>query len=249
MTNRDEQKNYNPLTDTVALETREGAAGLGGKVTEDDMEWEKIVRKRPLIKTSKGQSIDLSGTDSGFGTVHLNLEWSAPKPIGFVEKIKSLIGFKKGIDLDLGCLYELTDGRRGAIQAFGDVYGDFNNAPYIHLLGDDRTGVTTGEDMYLNGNQWDKIRRIVFYAYIYDGIPNWSQTDAVLTVFMKDQDPVDVHLYEYEDGLPVCALVKFENIGGALQIKNLSEYFPGHAEMERAFGFGLNWEEGSKDQE
>lgn len=247
MTNTDEQKNYDPLRDSVTLETRSNAAGLAGKKGMDDPDWEKIVKKRPHVKTVKGQAFDLSNQNAGFGAIHVNLEWSEPKPVGFLEKVKSAIGFGKGIDLDLGCLYELTDGTRGVIQAFGEVFGNYNEAPYLHLKGDDRTGVTTGEDIYLNGDKWDNIRRVVFYAYIYEGVACWSNTDAILTVFMKDQDPLDVRLQEYEDGLPVCALVKFENVRGQIQVTNLNEYFPGHAEMERAFGFGLNWEEGSKD--
>ena len=46
----------------------------------------------------------------------------------------------KGVDLDLGCLYELADGRKGVIQALGNAFGSLNRRPWILLDGDDRTG-------------------------------------------------------------------------------------------------------------
>jgi len=37
-----------------------------------------------------------------------------------------------------------------------------------------------------------------------------------------------------------------ENINGQLQITKLIDYFAGHQQMDRAFGWGLNYVAGSK---
>ena len=54
------------------------------------------------------------------------------------------MGGTSGIDLDLGCLYELNDGRKGAVQALGNAFGSLTNPPFISLDGDDRTGDSVG---------------------------------------------------------------------------------------------------------
>src|SRR5438128_1255594 len=44
------------------------------------------------------------------------------------------------VDLDLACMYELTDGTKGVVQPLGEFFGNINEPPYIHLSGDDRFG-------------------------------------------------------------------------------------------------------------
>lgn len=48
------------------------------------------------------------------------------------------------VDLDMGCLYELADGTRGAVQPLGNLLGDLNDPPYVKLSGDDRFGSGSG---------------------------------------------------------------------------------------------------------
>jgi tellurite resistance protein TerA len=55
--------------------------------------------------------------------------------------------------------------------------------PYIQLSDDDRTGaLQTGEWLRINGKNWDQIHRVVIFAFIYQGVPNWAETDAVVTI-------------------------------------------------------------------
>src|SRR3546814_18681145 len=69
----------------------------------------------------------------------------------------------------------MQDGYKGVIQALGRSFGDFNQAPWISLSGDDRTGaVTGGETIRVNGRFFDRIKRIAVFALIYDGVPNRS---------------------------------------------------------------------------
>ena len=83
------------------------------------------------INLQKGQKVSLEKN-------LVNLNWnSRPAKQGFLS---SLLGGNQGIDLDLGCLYELKNGQKGAVQALGNSFGNLNQAPYISLDGDDRTG-------------------------------------------------------------------------------------------------------------
>ncbi|MBK67642.1 MAG: Tellurium resistance protein TerA [Rickettsiales bacterium] len=238
----------NPLLETPDLETRDNAAGLKGKSLKDLDSWEKMVQKRDIRDVFKGSALNLEcDKTTGFDTIRFQLEWERPKPQGFFNTLKDKLGKGQDIDLDLGCIYEMKDGTAGVIQPLGDLYGAFNKPPFIELSGDDRTGADeAGENLKVNGTMWPNIKRIVVYAYIYDGSTTWSQTKAKLHIWMKGQDPVNVNLEQYEDGLPVCVIAKLENVDNNIQIKNVNEYYPGHAEMDRAFGFGINWEEGRK---
>ena len=74
------------------------------------------------INLQKGQKVSLKkNTASGLGEILVNLNWnSTPVNKGFLS---SLFGGSSGIDLDLGCLYELKDGKKGTVQALGNAFG------------------------------------------------------------------------------------------------------------------------------
>ena len=85
--------------------------------------------------TKKGQSINLE-KKAQLGPITVNLNWNQQTKSsgGF---LKSLFGNNSsGIDLDLGCLFELTTGEKGAIQALGNSFGSLQHPPYIELDGD-----------------------------------------------------------------------------------------------------------------
>jgi tellurite resistance protein TerA len=44
----------------------------------------------------------------------------------------------------------------------------------------------------------------------------------------------------------VCVIAEVENVRNGIKLTNHTEYFPGHAEMDRAFAFGLSWSDGEK---
>lgn len=246
MTEKKSVNSINPLIEEADLETRKNAAGLKGQSLKDLDSWEKITQKRDIRDVFKGNALDLK-CKSSFDTIRFQLVWEKPQPKGFWNKVKENFGKGERIDLDLGCIYEMKDGSVGVIQPLGDLFGAYDRSPYIALCGDDRTGSgDAGENLRINGNKWCDIDRVVVYAYIYDGPTSWSKTKAKLRIWMKDQDPLNINLDQYEDGLAVCALAKLENIDGNINIKNLNEYYSGHAEMDRAFGFGINWEAGRK---
>jgi tellurite resistance protein TerA len=188
----------------------------------------------------RGQAISLEKRGSTFGEIVVNLNWSRGK--------RGFFGGGSAIDLDLGCLLELADGQKGVVQALGRQFGSFHDLPFIQLDGDDRTGdVSRGETMRINGAQWSQIQRVAIFANIYDGVPNWQQTDGVVTVTMPDQPPIEVRMTEGRNNMRLCGVVLLENDSGRLKATRIVEYYRDQSELDQAHGWGLRWVAGSKD--
>ena len=206
-----------------------------------------------------GQTAIVNPTKEGIANFEIGVAWDNVKPRKPPQKKKGFLAgllgsgtpevkTSKGVDLDIGCLYELKNGKRGAIQAFGDMYGALETEPFIMLSGDERTGDAEGEDelISVNGKRWDEFQRIVIYIYIYGGASNWETVKPQIQVRVPEEKPMIVTLKARREELALCAVAGLENVRGGIRMTNFLEYFPGHAEMDRAFGFGLEWDEGQK---
>lgn len=230
--------------------THANSKGAAGFISPYDDSQEADFLSRP------GQTAIVNPTKEGIKDFEIGVAWDnvtlsgKPKKSGFISKLlgKHNPVSSSGIDLDVGCLYELKNGKRGAIQAFGEMYGALEQEPYIYLSGDERTGDAEGEDelIKVNGRQWDQFKRIVIYIYIYGGASNWETVKPQIQVRVPEEKPMIVTLKAKREELALCAVAGLENIRGGIKMTNFMEYFPGHAEMDRAFGFGLEWAEGRK---
>jgi tellurite resistance protein TerA len=213
--------------------------------------------KVTLEKRGDKVSLDKRGS-KGFGRIHVNLNWNqngataAPAKTGFLAKLTGATA-STGVDLDLGCMFEMADGKPGLVQALGNAWGDLERRPFIRLEADDRTGQASGgENLHINGDHFSEIKRALIFAFIYKGAPNWAATDAVVTINMPDQAPIEVRLDQGGNQM-MCAIAMIDNVGGSLQVTKLAEYFAqqgkesAHALMDRRFGFGLRWTTGTKD--
>ncbi|MAF68588.1 MAG: Tellurium resistance protein TerA [Micavibrio sp.] len=221
---------------------RGNALGAAGYINPDD-----VSGKYDFIKRA-GETMSFSPPEGGFKNIKIAAAWD-------VQKIKksSLFGLIKTthtaeVDLDLGCLYEMQDGRRGAIQAFGDMFGDLKEHPFIRLSGDERTGAAEGDDEYIvvNGQKWPEIKRLLVYVYIYKGAMDWSQVRPQIQVRIPGEQPLVVTLSSHMKNLGLCVLTEIKNVRNGMMVENYTEYFPGHNEMDRAYGFGLEWADGAK---
>lgn len=213
-------------------------------------------RKVTLTKGAPRVSLTKSGGIGGIARVNLN--WSAlgdtpPPPTGggFLAKMKNAAAaasLSKGIDLDLGCLYELADGRKGVIQALGNAFGSLDAPPWILLDGDDRTGkVTGGENMSINLSQPGRFRRVLIFAMIYEGAPNWAAVDGVVTLTLANGQPVEVKLDDAGVGSRMCAVAQLVDVGGDLTLQREVRYIEGgQVALDKAFGWGMNWSRGRK---
>lgn len=192
--------------------------------------------------TKDKPSVSLAKKSSGFGQIEINLDWTQT---GGAKK--GLFGGRsKAIDLDLGCFFEMSDGTVGAVQALGNTFGSYDRAPFIELAGDDRTGqVAGGEWMRINGSQWQNLRRVLIYAFIYEGVPNWASADGVVTIHIPDSGPVEVKLDETSN-LGMCAVAEITNDNGGIKFSREVKYFQAHPQMSEHFRFPLQWRAGRK---
>lgn len=199
------------------------------------------------INLQKGQKVSLKkSTSKGLGEILVNLNWnSTPVNKGFFS---SLFGENSGIDLDLGCLYELKNGRKGTVQALGKAFGSQVNEPYISLDGDDRTGASAaGENLRINGNRIADIKRILVYTFIYEGVANWQQADATVTIKYPGAEDLVVKMDSYNTQNKMCALALLENVNDeTFSVEKVVQFYPGHQAMDQAFHWGLRWVAGKK---
>jgi tellurite resistance protein TerA len=215
------------------------------------------VRPGRVTLTKGAPKVSLTKSGSAGGIARVNLNWSALAPTpppaptgGFLAKIKAAaaVSVSKGIDLDLGCLYELADGRKGVIQALGNSFGSLDAAPWISLDGDDRTGtVTGGENMSINLSQPGRFKRVLIFAMIYEGAPNWAAVDGVVTLTPANGQPIEVKLDATEASVRMCAVAQLVDTGGDLVFQREVRYIEGgQVALDKAFGWGMNWARGRK---
>jgi len=197
-----------------------------------------------LEKRSQSVSLEKKLGES-FGEIAINLNWNQrPKKRGFFGIGKA----EKAIDLDLGCLWDHVNGEKGVVQALGNAWGDYLTVPFIQHAGDDRTGaVAQGENIRVNGDKLTQIKRILVFAFIYDGVPNWSSADGMVTVRVPGHHDIEVLLDNPAAGQSMCAIAVIENDNGKLRVTKEERYFKGHSEMDKAYRWGLRWVAGSKD--
>jgi tellurite resistance protein TerA len=198
------------------------------------------LKKITLEKTNP--AVSLKKTGSTFGEIVINLNWSQ------TPQKKGIFGGTKALDLDLGVLFELDDGYSGCIQALGRSFGSFNAEPYIELSGDDRTGaVASGETIRINGKYFDRIRRLAVFALIYDGAPNWQQTDGIVKMNMPGQPEIEIRMNEGRNDRRLCGIATIDNVGGELRMERHMQYYNNQKPYADNIGIFLNWTQASKD--
>lgn len=214
----------------------------------------------PAVSLSKvtlskaAPSVNLTKSGERQGAMRVNLNWSSvaaapqPKKKGFLAKLAAASYGSGGVDLDLGCLYELADGSKGVVQALGKTFGSLESAPFIALDGDDRTGtVTGGENMHINLARPDVFKRILIFAMIYDGAPNWAAVDGVVTLFPTAGPQVEVRLDSASNSARICSIALIENTKNGITVTREVEYIQGsQADLDKKYNWGMKWAAGRK---
>jgi tellurite resistance protein TerA len=196
--------------------------------------------KITLTKTDK--SVSLKKKSGRFGKILVNLNWNQRQKSGGIFKRKS-----PELDLDLGAFVEDLHGNVTAVQALGNSFGSFNRFPFVKLLGDDRSGASTdGEWLEINGDMWPEFKRILIYAFIYEGAPNWRETDGVVRVMVPGQPEIEVRMNEYDSLGKTCAVAYLENRNDQIKISREVTFHLGQKVMDQAYDWGLRWRTGSK---
>ncbi|MFR9753900.1 TerD family protein [Nocardia sp. 004] len=185
-------------------------------------------------------SITLTKPGEPQGIMRVNLNWSSG-PKGFFRRAKP-------VDLDLGCLYELSDGSKGVVQAIGHNFGALQAEPYIALDGDDRTGsAVSGETMHINLARPELFRRILIFALIYEGVPNWAAADGVVTLHPTAGPQIEVRLDSPVDGARSCVIALLQNQGTGITVHREVQYIHGaQREIDQAYQWGMRWHNARK---
>jgi tellurite resistance protein TerA len=196
----------------------------------------------PVSLTKRGQQVSLT---KGGGAIRINLNWNQQAGASSGGLFRKQQG--GGIDLDIGCLIELSDGRTTAVQALGSMMGALDRAPWIKLDKDDRSGsVSDGENLFISGDHAAQIKRVAVFAFIYEGTPNWSTAGAVVTIHQPQGEPITIALDETRDGARMCAICIIEGGPSGYTVRREVQYVSGHRELDSLYNWGLEWTRGSK---
>jgi Uncharacterized protein involved in stress response len=196
--------------------------------------------------TKSAPSVSLTKRGATGGQLRVNLQWSAasgPERKGLFKRREA------AIDLDLACLWEFTDGTKGVVQALGNAFqAPYQGTPIIRLDGDDRSGSNVGgENMFIDLSRVAEIRRILVFAFIYEGTPNWAGADGVVTLYPASGPEIEVRLDDSDSGSPTCVIALLENQGGDLVVRREVRYIRGgQADVDHAYGWGMEWARGRK---
>ncbi|WP_209309047.1 Tellurium resistance [Blastococcus sp. CT_GayMR16] len=202
--------------------------------------------------TKSAPRVSLTKSGAATGELRVNLNWNArpaaPAGGGFLKRMAAAA--QSGIDLDLACLYEFTDGSKGVVQALGNAFASKNQggSPIVSLDGDDRSGTNTaGENLRIDLSRVNEIRRILVFAFIYQGVPNWAAADGVVTMYPANGAPIEVRLDESDPKAPLCAIALLTNTGNDLSVNREVRYIHGGQDvLDKAYGWGMQWAAGRK---
>jgi tellurite resistance protein TerA len=194
--------------------------------------------------TKAAPTVSLTKHGGASGTLRVNLNWDAKPPS------RGLFKKNTQLDLDLGCLFEFADGSKGVVQALGNAFraADRTGRTLVELDGDDRSGTNAGgENLSIDLSDPARIRRILVFALIYEGAPNWAEAKGVATLMPRDGAPVEILLDEARNGARICAIAMLENQHGEIVVRREIQYLDGaQRALDEAYGWGMNWTRGRK---
>jgi tellurite resistance protein TerA len=215
--------------------------------------------KITLAEYGDSHKINFAQNGDTTGEIVVNLNWTQNKPQGkgFLAK---LFNFGSAVDLDLGCFYELNNGRKSVIDGLQFAHGQggardqvtkqgcYTRSPWIWHGGDDRSGeVAEGENMLINPLGLKDLKRITVYCYIYDGAAKWANTNAVVTVKVPNNPQIAVEMGQRNDTHKFCAIA--EILFGTdryITVRKLVTFHEWHGACDKAYNWGMNWRADNK---
>ncbi|MFJ8110944.1 TerD family protein [Streptomyces sp. NPDC096132] len=212
------------------------------------------VRLTKVTLTKAAPAVSLAKQGGTSGVMRVNLNWEVRKQFsGWGSKRGRAVALHNDLDLDLCALFELSDGRKGVVQALGNAFGALHQPPYIHLDGDDRTGaVARGENLTINLDHRNAFRRILVFVTVYEGARSFADLHATVTLQPQYGAPIDFSLDECTIPSTVCALALITNNGGDLIVQREARYLvpergvSPQRTVDHAYGWGMNWTPGRK---
>lgn len=187
------------------------------------------------------------------GEIKINLDWSKG---GLMKRV-----FGGGdIDLDLGCFYELREGKKMLIDGLqfshgrgGDRnhqtrQGCYTQSPWIWHKGDDRGGsAESGETILINPSGISNIKRITIYTFIFEGVAKWADTNAVVKVSVPGNEDVIVQMGQQNSNKRFCAIASIDfGTDNSIEVKKLVTFHDNHSDCDKTYGWGFTYSPGSK---
>ncbi|WP_446226402.1 TerD family protein [Nocardia sp. IBHARD005] len=166
--------------------------------------------------TKEAPSVSLTKHGATGGVMRVNLNWTSMAATGrLFGKLRG-----KNIDLDLCCFFELVNGAIGSVRALDRRFGALYEPPFIHLDQDDRTGASiTGENLSVNLDDTQFIRRILVFASIYDGASDFRNVHATVTLNTVNSAPIEMTLDGCTDNSRDAVLFALENVNGEFVVR------------------------------
>ncbi|MFI9624547.1 Tellurium resistance [Streptomyces sp. NPDC052042] len=219
-----------------------------------------------IVLSKRNATVSLTKNGALTGNLRVNLSWrmrtsdiegrgrqggSLLRPLKMFQPdvVQAHTQGMVNVDLDLGCMYEFKDGTKGVVQPLGDLLGDLNAPPYIRLSGDDRFGAPSGETVYLNLDQREHFKRLLFFVYIYDQTPAFDRTHAKLTLYPGNGPQIEIELDEHAPEARSCAVFTVDNSKDEFVVRREVKFVYGfQSELDRMYGWGMQWGRGYKSR-
>lgn len=193
------------------------------------------------LNLSKQATISLKKVKTA-GEIIVNLNWNQNNRM------------RRNVDIDIGCFVDTDYARK--VSSLSEYVvdginrnGSMSNYPYVDIDQDDRTGSSaTGETLRVNSEEIEHIKRILLYAYIYEGADNWSDLDAIVTITFPNKADMIIKMNEFNRKTNFCVLAEIRNDGKSLEIRKILDFLNnGHREATDKYGWHFTWKPGSKD--
>ncbi len=197
----------------------------------------------PVVALTRAAPVrSLTRQQAAYGTLRVNLTWRPGRRTGLLSGQRH----DDPIILDLGCLYEYADGSRGVVQALGECFDDqhtFGDQPICWLDSDARSGPDSGgENLFVDLSYLPAIRRLLVFAFGYEGPPRWAAADAVLTLHPVAGPRVAVRLDRWDRAAPLVAVAMLDNTGDELCVRREMRYVHGgQRRLDDLYGWGIEW--------
>ncbi|WP_280468831.1 Tellurium resistance [Nocardia cyriacigeorgica] len=174
-------------------------------------------------------SINLTRPGELQGVMRVELTWTA--------RARSLFRRSTAVELELGCLYELADGRTGALRAATDA-GALEFEPHILL---DRDGARPGgAGLNMDLARPETFRRVLIFA-LGAQAPNWAAARGTLTLTPTIGSSVAVALDDPVADTRSCAIALLQNQGAGITVYRETQYLAGALDdIVAAYRWGMD---------
>ena len=156
---------------------------------------------------------------------------------------------RAAVKLDVGCFWETQDDQKGQVSRTSEKLGNLSNAPFVAMDEESKVlGSYRQELLHINGIEWNKIRRILFYAAILEGPTQWDPLDGQIKLAIDGQPDVVADILHQQQKGPVTVLLLIENRAGEMRISTPGGCYDSHFGLDSAFGFQLGWQNPAGDK-